>query len=234
MRFVFVVLAALGGFASTAGAEQYWCTYEGNDLPENEGWERQWGDPYGPGGPGAIRTLADGVLTMDSLFDQSIYDFARIRRPGELDPGVGEVFVAEWRLKVDEVTGDYYDPSVSVNSDDSWIVGFGYYRDRIASKFEDNVWIPFAPDVCHDYKFVSWDMRTYELYIDGDLAHVGTFWDGLTESYVAWGDVVSGAASRSHWDYVRFGVIPEPASFVMLLALGIGLIRTRVRLVVNT
>ncbi len=224
MKHVILLLftaAALGTLVSTARAEQYWIAYEGNDLPENEGWQRRWGDWEGPFGEGAFRTVDDGILTIDSLHDQGVYDFARFDRPGQLDPGPGELFVIEWQLKVDQVISTYgsYDPSVSVHSDDGWIVGFGYYEDGIESKFENDAWIPITPGVFHEYQLYSLDMRTYELYIDGVFARQGEFWDGLMESYVTWGDAVSGAASLSHWDYLRFGVVPEPCSLFLLTGL---------------
>ena len=43
MRWLFVLVAVLGGLVMPAGAEEYWITYECNELPENEGWDRHWG-----------------------------------------------------------------------------------------------------------------------------------------------------------------------------------------------
>ena len=224
-RLLLSLTAALGLLAATAGAEQYWITYEGNDLPENEGWNRDYGNWEGPHHGEAIRTVEDGILTMDSLFDDGVYDYAYLFRPGCLDPEAGELFVIEWRLKVEEVTGDYYDPSVGVGSDEGWQIGFGFYMDRIRSIFEDDVYIPFEPGIFHEYRCTSVDMRSYELYIDGDLARVGTFWQGILDSFVGWGDAVSGAASRTHWDYVRYGVIPEPTTLTVLIVFCLGSIR---------
>jgi hypothetical protein len=216
------VWAALGALALPAGAEPYWIAYEGNNFPENEGWSRSWGNDDGQyHGTGAVRTIADGVLTMDSLYDDRVYDYARVDRYGHLDPEPGETFIAEWRLKVDEVTGDYYDPSVGVVGDTRMTVGFGYHYDFVECKYEDDVFIPIESGVFHDYRFLTSDMQTYELYIDGELAREGEFWHGAGESYMVWGDSVRGAASLAHWDYVRFGVVPEPASwflFSMLIA----------------
>ena len=100
------VVAALGGLASMAGAAEYWITYEGNALPEDEGWNRYWGDADGEyHGDGAIRTVQDGILTMDTLHDPWIYDYAQLFLPGQIDPDPGELFVMEWRLKIDQVDG---------------------------------------------------------------------------------------------------------------------------------
>ena len=81
---------------ASAAAEPYWITYEGNDYPENVGWERVWGNWDGPyQGDGAVRTLEDGVLTLDTLYDDGVVDFYKIERPGAIDPGPGELFVME-------------------------------------------------------------------------------------------------------------------------------------------
>ena len=106
---------------------------------------------------------------------------------------------------------------VVIASDGAMQLAFGLFPDYIESKWEDDVTLPVSPGVFHDYQVLSWDMQTYDLYIDGDLAHEGTFWQGSLESKLAWGDGVRGAASLAHWDYVHFGVVPEPSSALMLL-----------------
>ncbi|MBU0617068.1 MAG: hypothetical protein KKI02_05075, partial [Planctomycetes bacterium] len=211
------VLACI--LSASVNAEPYWITYEGNDLPENEGWERHWGNDEGAHeGDGALRTVEDGILTMDSLYDLRVYDYACRYLYGEFDPDPGELFVAEWRGMVDEVLGDHYDAAVGICSDDAWQLGFGFFSDHVESIWEDDVHIPVTAGVFHEYRLLSWDMQTYDLYIDGDLAYQGTFWQGLVTSKLGWGDFVRGAASRSHWDYVRFGVVPEPSALWLFVA----------------
>jgi hypothetical protein len=108
MRKLHVVVAALVlGVPSAALADQYWITYEGNDYPENEGWDRH---AYGGG---AERYLQDGVLILDGRASPDISDFYRWNLPS--DPGPGEYFVAQWRMRVDEVTG-FAEPDVTVGS----------------------------------------------------------------------------------------------------------------------
>ncbi|MBU0618096.1 MAG: hypothetical protein KKI02_10300, partial [Planctomycetes bacterium] len=104
-RLLFTVAAALGLLVAPAGAEQYWITYEGDDFPENEGWERRTREG------GAVRWLEDGALVLDSTGSLWITDSYRhedIRRPES-----GELFVAEWRMRVDEFV-DYYDAVVNL------------------------------------------------------------------------------------------------------------------------
>jgi hypothetical protein len=219
MNRLLMCLAVLScAAASPALAEQYWITYEANDLPENEGWNRSWGNDDGEHhGDGAYRTVEDGILTMDSLYDLRVYDYAYRRLAGEVDPDPGELFVAECRVMVDEAIGDGYDSTFGVSSDGAMQLAFGLFPDRIESIWEDDVALSVTPGMFHEYRVLSWNMETYELYIDDDLVHQGTFWQGLLESQLAWGDGVRGAASLAHWDYVHFGVVPEPSSALMLL-----------------
>jgi hypothetical protein len=190
---------------------QYWVAWEGEDFPENQGWTRHWGNWSGPyQGTGAQRTLENGTLTYDTSYDAGVYDYADMQR--QIDPGPGEQFVMEWRLKVDEVTGWYADPGVAVAGDDGWIVGLLFGENQVVSVFENCAATPFVPNVFHDFRLTSSDMRTYDLFIDERLARTGSFWQGLTYSGVSWGDATQGAASLSEWEHFRVGVVPEPAA----------------------
>ena len=207
----FIPLIAM--VASAATADQYWIAYEGNDFPENEGWLRLW---YGAE---ANRWIEDGALVIDSLHDIGIADFYDMHMNGQLDPEPGETFVLEWRLLVEEVVG-HYDPGVGVFSDEKWGVGLDFREDRVVSVFEDGVAAEFEAGVFHRFELRSADMRHYDLWIDGEVAMLGDFWHGLSASSVGWGDFVQGSASLSRWDYVRFGVIPEPQVSLLLLVVG--------------
>jgi len=211
--------AALGTLVIPAGAEPYWFTYEGNDLPENEGWTRYWGNQDGEyQGDGAIRTIEDGVLTIDSMDDPWIYDYNWIDLPDQFDPEPGEELVMEWRLKVDEVVGVWSGPGVSLASDERWRAGFVFREDYIWSFYEgDDVFIPIEPGVFHEYRFVSSDLRSYDLYIDGELARHGAWSHLASSSRATWGDFSYPVSSRSRWDYFRFGVVPEPKTVSLIL-----------------
>jgi hypothetical protein len=205
--------------AAQAGATPYWVAWEGEGetagMPEEFGWSRNWGNWSGQyQGPGAYRTLENGILTYDSLYDAGVFDYYHMERPGQLDPrGPNEYFVLEWRLKVSEVVG-YYDPDVALRSDGAWAVGLAFGYDHIWSIFED-VNIPFAPGVFHDYRLVSTGMRNYQFFVDNQLVREGLFVQKFVQSYVAWGDGWQGFASVHEWDYVRYGVIPEPSVIVL-------------------
>lgn len=224
MMLLCFVCAALGALALPAGAEPYWIAYEGNDLPENEGWNRYWGNADGEyQGPGAHRTVEDGILTMDSLYDMEVYDFAELTLPGQIDPDPGEMFIAEWRLKIEQVDGRV-DPSICISSDTAMVLGFEFDEDSLISVFEDFRETPITPGAFHEYRLISSDMRLYELSIDGVLAVEGNFEQNLATSYIAWGDGCTPAASRTQWDYFRIGVVPEPNAIWLFLCLNATLV----------
>jgi hypothetical protein len=210
------VLLALVAVAP-AVAEPYWITWEGDDFPDNQGWTRVWGKGQYQG-PGAYRTLENGILTYDSLYDPGVYDFSRMERPGQMDPGLGELFVLEWRLRVEQVDGRA-DPDVGVCSDHAWAVGFEFAEDRIYSVFEHYLTIPIVPYVWHEYRLLSSDMRHYELFVDGAVVHAGVFVHKFVTSSIGFGDAIQGAASRHQWDYLRFGTVPEPGAAVLMSTL---------------
>ena len=197
---------------ASADAEQYWIAYEGNDFPENVGWERHFGSG------GAARTIRDGLLVLDSLHSDQIYDDYVIERA--LDPEPGELFVATWRLRVVE-TPTWKDAGIYIARDEYGDLGFDYSVDEMTNTYEDFWTVPITPYQFHTYRLESGNMLDYSLWIDGEFAHAGQ-WDtiSLNRSFVVFGDQGVGASSLTEWDYVRFGVVPEPHAG-LLLALGL-------------
>ncbi|MCC6358933.1 MAG: hypothetical protein IT450_09330 [Phycisphaerales bacterium] len=195
-------------------ADQYWVAWEGNDYPENEGWTRRH---YGDDGPPAIRSLADGVMTLDGLASIEIIDAYRINRP--LDPEPGEVFVAQWGLRVNEVSSIYpYDPGFELTSDDGWLVSLVFGVNEAHSILEQDY---FAIEGAgfHAWEFRSADMRSYVLSMDGSVVFTGALIESSAgQPRIIWGDDVAGASSHSDWDYFRFGVVPEPGTCFLWLA----------------
>jgi hypothetical protein len=208
-----------GYLAGTSVASQYWVAYEGNDVPENFGWEHHVSSQYG-GADRQIQTdeLGNSYLVIDSRANQMIYDFCQYHRA--LDPEAGELFVATWRLRIDEAYG-YYDTGLGIAPDGGSSLGLGYYIDHIVSSREG--WsLPFTAGQFHTYRIESTNMVNYRFWLDDQRARDGV-WDlnSLNRSFVDFGDVGQGSGARSlaEWDYLRFGVVPECDSAVFLAAL---------------
>ena len=210
MRILLFGAVALALLVSPAWGEPYWIAYEGNDFPENEGWVRYASDPP------AERWLDGGSLCIDSRSDLQITENYTLYFDGGLDPDPAETFIMRWRLKVHEAT-PWEDPGVYVISDELWTVSFVFAEGYVLSTHEANALAEFEPGVFHEFELRSGDMRSYELYIDGDLGIQGAFFEGLFSTRVGWGDTVRGGASLATWDYFRFGVVPEPSGWLLAL-----------------
>lgn len=220
MRKLHVVVAVLVVGVSSSAADQFWYTYEGSDYPEVEGpWIR-----YTRGG-GAQRSLQDGVLVLDSLADWHIVDEYYINTPFVLAPG--EWLEVDWRVRIDE-TPSNPDAAVAVAAGVNGLILLHYAVDHIWSETE-GVRIDFAPGVFHEYSLISPDLGIYALYIDGQLAHSGDFAAPFDTSWVSWGDMTEGATSMTRWDFVRFGVVPEPSVGLVLGLAGLTALRSRSR-----
>ncbi len=218
----FLATVTLAGALSAPPAvgEPYWIAWEGDTFPEEGEWNRLYGNWDGPWQDQAIRTLHDGVLTINSLHDQGIYDGYWLERPGAIDPGPGETFVMEWSLRVEEVDPMYpsvpYDPDTGVRSNEAFGVAFAFSTDCFYSYFEHIEW-SLDLTITREFRLVSADMRTYSLYVDEELFFTGDFVHVMSQADVAWGDGMQGTASLHHWDYFRFGVVPEPGTAILLL-----------------
>lgn len=208
---------ALSALAVPASA--YFVEWDGTCLPEDAGWTRQWGDWSGEyHGTGAVRTIQDGVMTMDSLYDTGVCDIAIMHR--SFNPAPGEMFFIEWRLAVDQVLGlgDPLDPGLAFESDDNYGVGFDYTAHSVRGSYDDGLNISVTPGEFHEYRLASWDCRTYDLFIDDTWVYHGWFLPYTGASRLAWGDGVQGCASLHRWDYVRFGTVPEPGTLGLMIA----------------
>jgi len=211
LRWIAVLGALVAG--ARAPAETYWIAWEGQDWPENmnPAWLRNWGNWQGQFQGGAYRTLEDGVLTYDSLYDPGVFDWYEMHRPGAIDPGPGQIFVAQWKLWTEQAVGyPPYDPGVYVHSDQAWGVGLAFNDTSVLSVAEQSVIAYIEPGVFHEFTLWSVDMRNYHLDIDGQEAATGVFHQGVSTSWLCWGDCTQGAASLHHWDYVRFGAVVAP------------------------
>jgi hypothetical protein len=225
MRLLMYMLVLSCVIAATpqAPANLYWIAYEGNDFPENEGWMR-----IGFGSGTAQRSIEDGVFILDTRSTNDLSDFYRISR--QMNPDAGELFVAQWRLRVVENAGNVNtaDAGISIAPDFPGSLGLRYFVDRVTSLLED--WsYPIDPLEFHSYRLESTDMIDYRLSIDAEFVLTGQ-WDLIStnQGFLSFGDAVRGARSLTEWEYVRFGVVPEPSTLSLLsFLLLIGALRWR-------
>ncbi len=216
--------------AAPAAAEPYWVSWTGDNYPEEEGWTRFFNDANGvPNQGGAFRTLDQGYMALDSLRDNTIVDsYSTLGYP---DPEDGEEFVMRWRVRVDDVLGAArYDPVIGIVSEQGAAAGFQLAEDGFRSALESTGRVPLSSGVFHLFEFVSTDMQTYVLSVDGESLMTGQFRPAGGTSRVSWGDGIQGSRSLSTWDFVEFGVIPEPgAARVVLFVAAISAATVKVR-----
>jgi hypothetical protein len=208
LRISLALALTLCALPVSATADPYWIAYEGNDFPENEGWTR------GYSGGGAERWIEDGMLVLDGLADLGINDYYTYGQY-PIDPGPGELFIAEWRFAIDEIISGP-DPGFGLFSDESWAVGFSFSDDHIQTAY-DHETIPFDFVGFHTFRLTSSDMQNYTFEADGEVIHEGVFHHVFSASQLRWGDSIEGGASLTRWDYMRFGVVPEPFTLIMWL-----------------
>ena len=205
MKWV-LAFGVLAGAALLAHAEPYWIAYEGNDFPENEGWTRISSEPL------AERWLQDGSLFVDSRAVGLTVDVYANSPPA--DPGPGELFVMAWRLLIHD--SPLLSVGVNYTSIDGHAVAFDFDDHRLWYGPDD--WVEFEPAVFHEYELRSADLQSYELRIDGIPSLEGTFHAGGYPPEIGFGDGTT-KGSLAQWDYLRFGVVPEPAAGVLLCLL---------------
>jgi len=209
---IFIASLSCAGF-SAVNAEQYWIAYEGDDFPENEGWNRIYGDGQWPPEDEPDRWIEEGQLVIDTSRNDQLAEYYWLPLT---DPGIGETFVAEWRVRSEILSGQRDNGVVFARDALPAHVGFHLQPDGLLVSTE-GVIIPLDPTISHTYRFESSDMESYRLLIDGDVAHESHFeTDTLLQSYTAWGAGTVGASSISHWDYYRYGVVPEPSALALL------------------
>jgi hypothetical protein len=211
MKRSLAILAA-GLCVCLVQAEQFWISYDAacGQYPEQVGWTRT------THAGGAVRSISDGILTLDSTADPMIEDCYRIDRP--ITPGPGEMFVAEWRVCVAQQSG-YWEVLAGAQADDGGQVVLDYKEDYVRS-FWDGWSLPIASGAFHTYRLESTTMHDFSLWIDGTYAHSGAFdRPGPPIPFVAFGDASYGAStSLTEWEYFRFGVVPEPGAIALAFA----------------
>jgi len=217
MNKVVVAMGLLMLSASVALGD-WWYTYEANGTyPEDEGWSR-----IAMGG-GAQRSFEDGALVLDGSASIDICDAYAKGMPSLPDPNdPTSPFVCEWRLCVDWVSPFSRDPGVHLIFEGFGSINLQYKVDQVCSLYEFEYIADFEPGVFHTYVLTTSNMQTYTLAIDGSVVWNGDLCPYGPASVLQFGDLLVGSASKSRWDYVRFGV-PEPGSILLLVAAVLGL-----------
>ncbi len=231
IRALFVVSLILTS-ALSAVATPWQISYEGDDFPENQGWTRMAG-PQAAEPPGDYREIVDGqYLLLDSRREgfEGAYDHYILQCPQPFDSGPGEYLFAEWRAWSDATIffpssnseGGLADTHIRILDGVGRGVEISLAADRVTdsdplSANGGQVYY-ISPGVMHEYRVTSYDMSTYALYVDEILAFEGPFMvQGGYPHSVDFGDASGNVSSVSYWDYVRFGVAPEPGTLVLLL-----------------
>ncbi|MDX9976388.1 MAG: hypothetical protein RBU21_25660 [FCB group bacterium] len=166
-----LVLAALLILAATAHGTPYWIAWEGDDIPENEGWLWVWGFENGPQQGGAARTLATGIMTLDGLGSDQIWDGYELL--GDPSPDPGETFRTERRVLID-ATGDPFDVSASARYAPPGDAPLDFSASGLRLN-SDEVLIDLEPGVFHDCILTSPDMRSDIPLIHGSIQYPSFF-----------------------------------------------------------
>ena len=225
MKTVIVLASALVLLAGVGAtyATPYYIAYEAEtpgSFPEDEGWERH------VTGGGVDRSMEDGIFTLQAVnplpdggSDQYLFDMQE-----QLNPDPGEFFFAEWRMRL-LPDSDSADVSVAIAPDGMVSLYNSFYSDSAYWSSRDGQRVDIDTTVFHTFRMKSFDMVDYTMTIDGEVVWEG-FFAGPTghSSFVLWGDGGVFGASRSEWDYFRFGVVPVSAPGASpLLAVGLGI-----------
>ncbi len=232
MRMLMFGLCLLGLVAGSAWGEPYYLRYDADVFPEEAGWERHSTDPHGE----VIRTIEDGVLTIDSSASLLTTDWY-LREIPELELSPGEELRLEWRMRTLMTQTHLYrsDVVVVITNAASRGVEFFMAPDFISVQgdepghpaalflLEDGAW--------NTFQLVSSDLEEYTLFANGRYAFNGSFVRHFVAgpNLVCFGDAIFGRSSISEWDFCDIGVVPEPQALALVLAVGILTIHPNVR-----
>ncbi|MBU0639351.1 MAG: hypothetical protein KKB50_10845 [Planctomycetes bacterium] len=228
MRYVLIVTFVLAA-AATAAADPFYLRYDPDEgrFPEQEGWGRYWDDPEDK----LVRSAENGVFRLDTRGSYSIFDLYEAVSPA-FALGASEELRVRWEMETLQTDQWSHRSDVCVaiaNESHAFVQLFlapSYVSEDELPGGEPERLYWFEPAARHAYEFITLDMETYALYVDGALAFGGVFHDYAWREVprVAFGDAIIGRTSLSEWEYVEVEVLPEPATRVLVLASGIALI----------
>ncbi len=229
MRMLMFGVCLLGLVAGSARAEPFYLRYDADVFPEEAGWERHSTDPGGV----VVRTVKDGVLTIDSTASYYATDWYRRETPA-LTLDAGELFQLEWRMRtlMTDTWHSQCDTNVAISNAKRAYVQVYVARDFVAAyddvgtepahvyAIEGGEWNTFALE--------SVNMQEYSLYVNGAFAFSGVFNGSLIAgpNLLSFGESVIGMRSLSEWDYVAVTVVPEPEMVMAVVSLLCVLSRT--------
>ena len=208
-------------------------TYEADVFPEDTGWERvgtfdaeRWIDDgwfYQHAELGAWK----GEIGETDFYQRSLADFA----------GAEEFFI-EWRVQTD-VPSSLFDHANIATVLSAAGTGYAYYHftitdERVRLLRRSSVPIVFADiqaGVPHAYRLEVYGEDLYAWYIDGQLIDSGVPVAAYPTagSVLVWGARHNVYDNNTRWDYIRYGVIPEPGTGLLLLLSSFALIARRYR-----
>lgn len=226
VRSIFLTSTAYA-CAVFAGADPFYLRYDPEEtFPEQEGWRR---NVYGPSSL-IQRSIDDGVFRLDTRASASIADSYYVNDP-VLTPLAGESLRITWRMRTVETGTSWYRTDVALqikNAEPDDYVQFFFAPDYITEIDAGEPWAPehyyqLIPYEYHDYVFISTDMNTYDLYVDGQAVFHGLFTPSswFPGPSVVWGDTYIGLMSLSEWDYIEVSVLPEPNGLIMITLFGL-------------
>jgi hypothetical protein len=225
MRMIraFVVVAASLAIKTVSGGV---ISYEGTVFPETEGWRRSTSLLY------SDRTIENGWLVQraeviptppyldtqeDDFYYHSLAAFSG-----------ASFFFLEWRVEADGPSSAIASVApASIVAYGSFGIGYHFtIADDQIRLIRDNllpiVFVDIEPGVPHTYLLELYGSDLYQFFIDGQLID-----SGVPEGAYPTPDseIVFGARAATpegvttvRWDYIRYGVIPEPATAALLLA----------------
>jgi hypothetical protein len=210
MRWAAFIATLLCTGAVMAGV----ATYEGDVFPEFVGWERV-------GTFDADRSIVDGWLVIEvdlGLWAPLPY--------GELDAykrGIaefaGQTFFLEWRCITDAPNSEIYGTGGSIIN--AWGGGVSYHvtmaQDQVRFRRDNSIpflFVNIEPGVPHTYRVELYGDQLYTWYIDGAVVDSGVPEGPFpnADGQIIWGSRMWMTPSANHWDYVRYGTIPQDGS----------------------
>lgn len=212
--------------ASVATAAPFWVTYEGTDFPENVGWDRNSGSASPLWESQAVRSLSDGSFRLDTLDDVFTFDYYTQGVENDLLSLCPDgVLMIEWRMRL--LAAETADQAITFETPVGGVF-VRHWLDQIivrTGSLEEPVYdhVSVALTEYHIFTITIADLENFELFVDDVNVMSGSLDTGLgaPQSSMSFGDNVSAGGSGgsvAQWDYVRFGVVPEPATGVLWLA----------------